>query len=575
MTIAGALPTFDIRDIPFSHHGSWFGISPVIAEATYADDLHFVSHQNGLHAVLRFTPTDSSGSRIEASVAATPARLAWAWQDSVIELVYETDDTVRVRGDGKGLGLRVNAADPRLTPFSGPYFYRDPVDGSYIYTLYQTGRRYRITVLSGEPREVFGLQALGTAERGLDLAAAQAWEIAIEEFDSARPRYRRGAAFDDVLKNVAGRFSEFVDEIAPWRTVDTPAAELAVYVLWSATVRPAGFLARPGVLMSKHWMDKVWSWDHCFNAIALAAGAPELAWSQFQIPFDHQDDSGALPDSVTHSEILYNYVKPPIHGWALGHLRGRLPRELSRAEVADVYGKLSAWTRFWLSARRVPGQALPHYQHGNDSGWDNATTFDADRVVQTSDLAAFLILQLDRLAELADELELGEDAETWRHEAEGVRAAMLKELWRDGRFVARAAATGQATASTSLLDLMAIVLGDSLPEDVRDTLARDIEAHLTQHGPATERPSSEHYEADGYWRGPIWAPSTVLIEDGLRRAGFTGLADEVSSRFRALCEKSGFAENFDALSGAGLRDRAYTWTASAYLILAAAHAGRL
>ena len=45
----------------------------------------------------------------------------------------------------------------------------------------------------------------------------------------------------------------------------------------------------------------------------------------------------------------------------------------------------------------------------------------------------------------------------------------------------------------------------------------------------------------------------------------------ISDRFRALCEKSGFAENFDAQTGAGLRDRAYTWTASAYLILAAAH----
>ena len=53
----------------------------------------------------------------------------------------------------------------------------------------------------------------------------------------------------------------------------TPAAELAAYVLWSATVRPAGFLTDPAVLMSKHWMDKVWSWDHCFNALALAAGA--------------------------------------------------------------------------------------------------------------------------------------------------------------------------------------------------------------------------------------------------------------------------------------------------------------
>jgi glycogen debranching enzyme len=95
--------------------------------------------------------------------------------------------------------------------------------------------------------------------------------------------------------------------------------------------------------------------------------------------------------------------------------------------------------------------------------------------------------------------------------------------------------------------------------------------HLTDYGLATELPTSPHYLADGYWRGPIWAPSTVLIEDGLRRAGHVELANEISARFRVLCEKSGFAENFDAHTGAGLRDRAYTWTASAYLILAAAH----
>jgi hypothetical protein len=38
-----------------------------------------------------------------------------------------------------------------------------------------------------------------------------------------------------------------------------------------------------------------------------------------------------------------------------------------------------------------------------------------------------------------------------------------------------------------------------------------------------------------------------------------------------LCEKSGFAENFDAETGTGLRDRAYTWTASSYLIFAASY----
>jgi glycogen debranching enzyme len=227
-----------------------------------------------------------------------------------------------------------------------------------------------------------------------------------------------------------------------------------------------------------------------------------------------------------------------------------------------------------LTLRRAPGQELPHYQHGNDSGWDNATTFDHQRVIQSADLAAFLVLQARELAWLAGQLGLTGDAQRWTGCANDLRAAMLRTLWTENRFVARAIATGDTWTSDSLLDVMPIVLGDDLPDAVRDALAQRIRRHLTTYGLATELPSSRHYEADGYWRGPIWAPSTILIEDGLRRAGCGKLADDISSRFRALCERSGFAENFDAHTGRGLRDRAYTWTASAYLILAAAHVRR-
>jgi glycogen debranching enzyme len=122
---------------------------------------------------------------------------------------------------------------------------------------------------------------------------------------------------------------------------------------------------------------------------------------------------------------------------------------------------------------------------------------------------------------------------------------------------------------------MPIALGEHLPEHVTTVLAGRIETHLTAYGLATELPSSPHYLSDGYWRGPIWAPAVVLIEDGLRRGGHHRLADEVSARFRTLCEHHGFAENFDALTGTGLRDRAYTWTASSYLLLAEAHELRL
>ncbi|WP_436535651.1 amylo-alpha-1,6-glucosidase [Actinoplanes sp. HUAS TT8] len=559
---------FSLRDIPFSYRGSWFGLSPVVAEQTYADDVHLVSHQTRMHPVLGLTPL-TGGDRAETEVTATPARLTWVRGTGRIDAAYERADTVRLRGSG--LGLRISTAAPALTPFAGSYLYRDPVDGAHVFTSYETGRRYRVTVLTGTLAASSGDQALGAADRHLTLPEDQAWEIAIEEYRTARAPYTAAGDFDTVTASAFTTFSAYVEAVAPWRSDRTPAAELAAYVLWSATVDPAGFVGRPAVLMSKHWMDKVWSWDHCFNAIALAAGEPSLALDQFLLPFDHQDPSGALPDSITHSEVLHNFVKPPIHGWALRQLRERLT--LSQAQLSDIYERLSRWTEFWLVHRRAPGHALPHYQHGNDSGWDNATTFDTARVVETADLAGFLTQQLDCLAGLATELGHPAAARHWTATAQEIREAML-ELWDGSRFLARDATTGATSASASLLDLMPIAVGADLPEQVSDVLAGRIAAHLTAHGPATEPTNSAQYAPDGYWRGPIWAPSTVLIEDGLRRAGHITLADEISQRFRALCEKSGFAENFDAETGAGLRDRAYTWTAAGYLILAAAAEAR-
>ncbi|WP_416979724.1 amylo-alpha-1,6-glucosidase [Streptomyces sp. T028] len=575
MTAARTGPAFSVHDIPFSTYGSWFDLSPVVAEKTYADDLHLVSHQNGMHAVLRLVPLDpATGERAETRVEATPGLLGWIGAAGRVDLAYESPDTVRLRG--RGLGIGVLAAARTLTPFSGTYFFHDPAAGAHVFTSYETGRRYRVTVLSGTVTDTAGAQALGTADRGVRVAADAdgAWEIAVEELDTARTPYTSSATFDEIVESVRGAFADFVDAVAPWRSSATPAAELAAYVVWSATVRPTGLVTRPAVLMSKHWMDKVWSWDHCFNALALAPGCPGLALDQYHLPFDHQDHSGALPDSVTHSEVLHNFVKPPIHGWAYGLLRRRLPTPPGPAELAAAYERLERWTDFWLTARRAPGAELAHYQHGNDSGWDNATTFDPERVVVTADLAAFLVLQLRELAALATELGRAEEASRWTAEAGRTQSALLDQLWSGDRFVARGLATGATWSSGSLLDLMPVVLGEHLPAEVGSALADRIKAHLTPYGLATELPTSPHYLADGYWRGPIWAPATVLVEDGLRRAGHHRLADDISARFRALCETHGFAENFDALTGTGLRDRAYTWTAGSYLLLAEAHTHR-
>jgi glycogen debranching enzyme len=555
--------TFDIREIPFSRRGSWLDVSPVVALHTVRDDLHLVSHQTGMHAVFVFEPR-RNGVRLETvQVEATPSRLRWTSGEGAIEAVFDDDSTLRLRG--RSIELRIADAATELTPFTGIYLFQDPIDGSAVFTSYETGRRYRVTTLLGTMTTT-GAETLGAGERAV-VVAGDEWELAIEEYETARAPYRAGRSFDAAVAAVAAEFDEYVDRIAPWRSERTPAVAAACYVLWSATVSPRGFLERESIFMSKHWMDKVWSWDHCFNALALAPGLPAEALDQFLVVFDFQEAGGALPDSVTHSEVLYNFVKPPVHGWAFRKLRAALPVALDKPVLEEIHDSLAKWTRFWLDGRRVPGHPLAHYQHGNDSGWDNATTFDHARLIEAPDLAAFLVVQLDVLAELAAELGRADDALAWRTEGRAMREALLG-LWDGDTFVARSVVGGRASKKSSLLNALPIVAAGELPDEIERALGLRIADHLTEFGPATQLVDSPEYEADGYWRGPIWAPATAIVEDGLRRSGQVELADLISVRFRRLCERSGFAENFDALSGEGLRDRAYTWTASCYLTFA-------
>ena len=122
---------------------------------------------------------------------------------------------------------------------------------------------------------------------------------------------------------------------------------------------------------------------------------------------------------------------------------------------------------------------------------------------------------------------------------------------------------------------MPIMLGKRLPPAVLSALIAGLRQpgrFLGEWGLATE--ALKQRQAHGYWRGPIWAPPTIFVVDGLRGAGEDDLADDIARRFLRLCARSGFAENFDPLSGDGLKDPASTWTASVFLALGADLAAR-
>jgi hypothetical protein len=126
---------------------------------------------------------------------------------------------------------------------------------------------------------------------------------------------------------------------------------------------------------------------------------------------------------------------------------------------------------------------------------------------------------------------------------------------------------GRPIRSQSLLLDLPIILGTRLPASVQAKLIADLRKRASESsfGLASEPEKSPLYAADGYWRGPIWAPSTMIITAELDEMGEHTLADSLKERFCRMAQKSGMAENFDAQTGDALRDPAYTWTSSVFL----------
>ena len=243
---------------------------------------------------------------------------------------------------------------------------------------------------------------------------------------------------------------------------------------------------------------------------------------------------------------------------------------LDKDQEYEAYQGLSKWTEWWLNYRDQDHDGLCEYTHGNDSGWDNSTVFHELPPVTSPDLATFLIIQMEELANLTDAIGRTEEMEHWNHRAEKMKQQLFSQLFDGEKPIAIRTITREKIDSESLLVYMPILLGMELPEDKKQYMIRQLKSKrfCTEHGLATESPQSPLYESDGYWRGPIWAPSTMLLADGLWECGEKEFVKSLTEKFCEMVLKSGCAENFDALTGDGLRDRAYTWTASVMLVMA-------
>jgi hypothetical protein len=393
------------------------------------------------------------------------------------------------------------------------------------------------------------------------------FEAAIDDFlttwiKPARP------AFDACRDEAALEYDEWTKGLPEVDDEYEGARDLAAYVNWSAVVSPAGCVTRPTMFMSKIGMCNVYNWDNVFNAMAHCNHQPELAWDQLLVMADHQDAYGKSPSSLNRSAIRMTITNSPIHGWGLRYMWDRNPSLVTPERMSEAYGYLSRWTDWICTHRTWPGDRLPYHHHGFDGGWDNSSIFDQGVPVITPDQPAYVILQMEALADLAEAMGRGEEATDWRTRRDTMLTALVEDLWQGDRFAGILRPSGTKVECESLLICMPMVLGRRLPREIQTQLTARIKDHLTPRGLATEKLDSPNYVEGGYWRGPIWAPSTMLITSGLMDIGERELARTIVRSFCDMCKENGFYENFDPITGRGYYDTAYTWTSSVFMMFA-------
>jgi putative isomerase len=564
-TIKGLL-NFDLRSIPFSRYGSYLAFSELGAIETHPAGLFLRTiHGDGAHHALARIELLQDGNPMPFSVFASPASLRLQAANGLAEFCFDGLNVVR---------LRTHNISVRLILAARMYDYAFPVgEGRWQLNCASSSLQLMLTPLAGQ-MEVDAPWNVVNAERMIVILqpdSAGAGEVAIETFFSSWEPRTYPTPFAGCVAAVEQEFRQWLAAVPALPAEYAPARELAAYVNWASVVAPAGYLKRPAMLMSKNWMCNVWSWDHCFNALALADQDPALAWAQMMIPFDAQNEQGALPDLVSDGGQIWSFCKPPVHGWFLRLMMERADW-VTPQYLAEIYNPLCRWTNWWFTYRDSDGDGLPQYNHGNDSGWDNATPFRAGLPLEGPDLAAFLVLQMDTLAEIAARLGKSSDAGGWKQRSADLLTRLIQHSWRGTGFVAPRSGDHQVFAGgDSLFMLLPLLLGEKLPADMRSLLLAGLQQpgrFLTPHGLATESVSSSLYDPDGYWRGPIWAPSTLIFVEALRSIGQHTLANDLARSFCDMVSSSGcMAENYNALTGKPLRDKAYTWTSSTFLLL--------
>ncbi len=531
----------DLIKIPFSYRGSYFVISKHSNGNLYLRD---VSRGDEAWGELFTIGTPHSQSlRFDAK----PEKLcAYDADTLVFEIAFESIDTLRIRCHDKHVALAFQAGRYDTICPIAPHHYEC--------THYKQQLKLGVSCLSGN-----------MAIEGFTINTQPFSELRIERYVVVSKNKGTPPLFDLCVASTQKSLEQWLTKLPHTQHAPSDTLLCAGHVLWQNFVAAEGRLEYPALYMTKNWMCNIWSWDNYFSALGLCDLDPDAAFEQLMIFESLQDASGAFPDYANPLYASFACNKPPLLGWTYAQLMEENPFFRDPIRLMRVMRMAEKQVTYWLKHRMSP-LGLPYYTHGNDSGWDNGSFYHEGTPVVTPDLTTYLILQCQWLAHEHKQLGHHQKSSLYAEKANTLLGLLVEKLWQQDRFVAiKLAEEKPLTSGNTLQALMPLLIAKDLPKAIVNDMLDRLKQFKTAFGYATEAPDSSLFKADGYWLGPIWAPTAYLFAHALKAIDHHEEAAFIQKGFKQCVEKSGFAENFNPLTGEGLVDTGFAWTASVYL----------
>lgn len=386
---------------------------------------------------------------------------------------------------------------------------------------------------------------------------------------------------------------------APARATDRSPADPAALRRIAAGVMELHWRADHGYTVPHSrtypWL---WLWDSCFHALIWDALDDDRALTELTSVFRWQHRDGFIPHMANFpagsatAEMWgaagYSAItQPPMYGHALRVLasHGRDVQALAEPAVRGL--------GHFFERRRAPCGLIRSY-HPWETGADDSPRFDFGRrppyhrprwdaihhkLVGALELrdgeavgsrafdvcpAGFNALVAWNAREAAEALGdrglLAEAASL----SESIDAVMWSEelgTWRDVQ------PDGSPASGVQVVDalLPALVTTDQQRAARVLDLATDPAGFGQPFGPAQVHPAEPTYEPDQYWRGPAWPSLTYLLWRAADQRGLAIEAARLAGMLREGAAASGFAEYWNAATGAGLGAIPQSWACLAII----------